>query len=161
MTGKLSRAITAEMTKHDAFWNSFDKVIVYYDNGQVELTKILSSVFNVLYTDVEFRKVKPVDYKLFQVADLVCTMELLSEKAENRAFSKSETEFFCSIRDFRKNYLKPLQKKKLYSRMFLLRKREIHGFTTPQRFLKNPSFLPIPDMISIQTYACRMGLFLL
>ena len=80
MTGKLSRAITAEMTKHDAFWDSFDKVIVYYDNGQVELTKILSSVFNVLYTDVEFRKVKPVDYKLFQVADLVCTMELLSEK---------------------------------------------------------------------------------
>lgn len=113
MTGKLSRAITAEMTKHEAFWNSFDKVIVYYDNGKVELTKILSSVFNILYTDVAFRKVKLVDYKLFQVADLVCTMELLSEKAENRSFLKSETEFFCSIRDFRKNYLKPLQKKKL------------------------------------------------
>ena len=113
MTGKLSRAITNEMTKHEVFWNSFDKVIVYYDNGQVELTKILSSVFNVLYTDVEFRKVKPVDYKLFQVADLVCTMELLSEKAENHSFSKSETEFFCSVRDFKKNYLKPLQKKKL------------------------------------------------
>ena len=101
------------MTKHEVFWNSFDKVIVYYDNGQVELTKILSSVFNVLYTDVEFRKVKPVDYKLFQVADLVCTMELLSEKAESCSFSKSEKEFFCSVRDFRKNYLKPLQKKKL------------------------------------------------
>ena len=27
MTGKLSRAITAEMTKHDAFWNSFLNVL--------------------------------------------------------------------------------------------------------------------------------------
>ena len=26
------------------------------------------------YTDVEFRKVKPVDYKLFQVVYLVCSM---------------------------------------------------------------------------------------
>ena len=58
------------------------------------------------YTDVEFRKVKPVDYKLFQVVDLVCTMELLSEKTDNRSFSRSEMEFFCSMRDFKKNYLK-------------------------------------------------------
>ena len=71
----------------------------------------LFSMFSTQTANLE--KVKPVDYKLFQVADLVCTMELLSEKAENRSFSKSETEFFCSIRDFRKNYLKPLQKKKL------------------------------------------------
>ena len=113
MTGKLSKAIKNELVLHQDYWDSFDKVIVYYDNGQVELTKILSSVFNVLYADVEFRKVQPADYKLFQVADLVCTMELLSEKAENHSFSKSETEFFCSVRDFRKNYLKPLQKKKL------------------------------------------------
>lgn len=113
MTGKLSREIKNVLARHESFWNSFDKVIIYYDNGQVELTKILSSVFNVLYTDVEFRKVKPVDYKLFQVADLVCTMELLSEKSENRFFSSSETEFFCSIRNFKKNYLKPIQKKKL------------------------------------------------
>lgn len=62
-------------------------------------------------TDVEFRKVKPVDYKLFQVADLVCTMELLSEKSENRSFSNSETESFCSIRIFKKNNLKPIQKR--------------------------------------------------
>lgn len=113
MTGKLSREIKNVLARHESFWNSFDKVIIYYDNGQVELTKILSSVFNVLYTDVEFRKVTPVDYKLFQVADLVCTMELLNEKSENRSFSNSETEFFCSIRDFKKNYLKPIQKKKL------------------------------------------------
>ena len=34
-------------------------------------------------------------------------------KAEAKAFSKSETEFFGTPRDFKKNYLKPLLKKKL------------------------------------------------
>ena len=99
--------------RHEDFGNSFDKLIVYYDNGQVELTKILSSVFNVLYPNVEFRKVRPVDYRLFQVADLICTMELLCEKAELNSFTKSETEFFGSVRDFKKNYYKWILKKKL------------------------------------------------
>ena len=105
MTGKLSKAIKNELIKYQEYWNSFEKVIVYYDNGQIELTKILSSMFNVLYAEVEFRKVQPVDYKLFQVADMVCTLELLRLKAE--------TEFFNSTRDFRKNYLKTLVKKHL------------------------------------------------
>ncbi|MDD6488502.1 MAG: DUF3800 domain-containing protein [Clostridia bacterium] len=113
MTGKLSKAIKKELMFHQDYWNSFDKVIVYYDNGQIELTKILSSVFNVLYADVEFRKVQPVDYKLFQVADMVCTLELLSLKADSNSFSRSETEFFHSVRDFRKNYFKTLEKKHL------------------------------------------------
>ena len=113
LTAKLSKAIAANLRDHKSFWNSFDNVIIYYDNGQIELTKILTSVFNTLYTHVEFRKVKPVDYKLFQVADLICTLELLSEKAEINLLSKSEIEFFGSSRDFKKNYLKHIQKKKL------------------------------------------------
>ena len=89
MTGKLSKAITLEIMRHEDFGNSFDKLIVYYDNGQVELTKILSSVFNVLYPNVEFRKVRPVDYRLFQVADLICTMELLSRR-QNQTHSQNQ-----------------------------------------------------------------------
>ena len=38
--------------------------------ARLNLPKILTSVFNTLYAHVEFRKVKPVDYKLFQAADL-------------------------------------------------------------------------------------------
>lgn len=113
MTAKLSKELAKTFRANEVFWNSFDRIIVYYDNGQIELTKILTSVFSALYTHVEFRKVAPVDYKLFQAADLICTLELLEEKAENNAFSRSELEFFGSTRDFRKNYLKPIQKKRL------------------------------------------------
>lgn len=113
MTAKLSKEIANILRANESFWNSFERVIIYYDNGQIELTKILTSVFNTLYTHVEFRKVKPVDYKLFQVADLICTLELLSEKASAGTFSASELEFFGNARDFKKNYLKHIVKKHL------------------------------------------------
>ena len=45
--------------------------------------------------------------------DLICTVELLSEKAETHIFSRSELEFFDNIRDFKKNYLKNIRKKHL------------------------------------------------
>ncbi|MCB7320116.1 DUF3800 domain-containing protein [Lacrimispora sp. 210928-DFI.3.58] len=113
MTAKLSKGIANVLRVNEAFWNSFDRVIVYYDNGQIELTKILISVFSTLYAHVEFRKVRPVDYKLFQVADFICTLELLSEKADSGTFSASEMEFFENIRCFKKNYLKHISKKHL------------------------------------------------
>ena len=113
MTAKLSKAIASVLRSNDSYFNSFDQVNVYYDNGQGELTQILASVFSTLYTHVDFRKVRPVDYKLFQVADLICTLELLAEKADSNSFSKSEAEFFNNIRDFKKNYLKYIRKKQV------------------------------------------------
>ena len=86
---------------------------MYYDYGQPDLTTILTSVFNALFQNVQMRKVKPADYKLFQAADLICTMELTNDKAERNALSKSELEFFHSARDFKKNLYKQLRKKML------------------------------------------------
>ena len=60
---------------------------------------------------------KPADYKLFQIADLICTMELLAEKTEKNAFTHSEMDFFDNIRDFKKNYLKH-KNEKLYKNFF-------------------------------------------
>ena len=113
ITSKLAKLLSNRLRENELFWNNYDKVIIYYDNGQIELTKILTSVFNTLYTHVEFRKVTPIDYKLFQVADLICTLELLAEKAESNSFTNSELEFFDNIRTFKKNYLKPIRKKEL------------------------------------------------
>lgn len=100
MTSKLSKSIASMLNNCFEKFKSFDKIIVYYDNGQIELTKILTSIFNVLFFNVEFRKVRPADYKLFQIADLVCTLELLNEKRGIHSFSRSELEFFS----FRKGF---------------------------------------------------------
>ncbi len=113
MTARLSKAIADKLRACADFLAPFDRVVVYYDNGQMELTKILTSVFNTLYANVVFRKVRPVDYKLFQVADMICTMELLAEKGETSGFSHSEEEFFGSPRQFKKDYLKNIRRKQL------------------------------------------------
>lgn len=108
---KVPKALVNMLYVRKDYWESFDRIVIHYDNGQIELTKILIAVFHMLPVHVEFRKEKPVDNRLFQVADLICTVELLAEKAENKAFSRSEKEFFGSIRDFKKNYLKHIRKK--------------------------------------------------
>lgn len=110
LISKLSSALASILRDNSEFLNRFERIVVYYDNGQVELTKILTSVFHTLYTQVEFRKVRPVEYKLFQVADLICTTELLAEKP---VFSRSELDFFNNKRDFCKNYLKTIRKKRI------------------------------------------------
>lgn len=92
-------------------WNQFERVIVYYDNGQSELNKAVHRSLESLSAKVEFRMISPDDYKLFQVADLICTLEMIHEKASSGSMSSSEIEFFLSKRDFTKNYWKPLRKK--------------------------------------------------
>lgn len=48
---------------------------------------------------------------LFQVADLICTLELLKEKVGSGKLSKSEERFFHSVRDLKKDFLKGIKKK--------------------------------------------------
>jgi hypothetical protein len=112
-TGKLSKKLALFIRENMQFFCGFDTVKVYYDNGQVELTRILSSVFNALLENVEFRRVLPADYRLFQVADLICTLKLTELKAEHNLLSKSEMYFFGDERIMKKNYFKPLEKKSL------------------------------------------------
>ena len=109
-TGKLSKQISTFIRDHYNEFLGFNDVKIYYDNGQVEVSKILSSVFNAMLPEVIFRKVIPSEYKLFQVADLLCTMCLLQLKVNNNQLSKSEAIFFGNLRDLKKNYLKPLSK---------------------------------------------------
>lgn len=109
--GKLSKQISNFIRAHYDEFLSFDNVKIYYDNGQVEVSKLLSGVFNAFLPNPIFRKVMPSEYKLFQVADFVCTMQLVKLKIGSSLFSKSEINFFGSPRDLKQNYLKPLKKK--------------------------------------------------
>ena len=36
LSGKLAKAINSAMSEHIEFFSDFDKIIVYYDNGQIE-----------------------------------------------------------------------------------------------------------------------------
>ena len=49
--------------------------------------------------------------RLFQVADLICTLELLKVKIEHGKLSNSEERIFHSKRDLKKDFLKGIRKK--------------------------------------------------
>ena len=109
-TEKLTKEIANQLRANYSYFSYFDKIIVYYDYGQVELAQILVSVFNTLFSNVEFRKIETNQYKLSQAADLICTVEAIAQK---NVLTKSESDFFHSKSDFKKNVYKNIAKKKL------------------------------------------------
>lgn len=113
LSGKLAKAINAAMSKHQDFFLGFDHIIVYYDNGQSELSAILNAVFSIQFSNVEFRKAEPQKYRLLQAADFICSMELLRIKRDEKRLSKSEEHFFYKPQELKKTFLKSIEKKKL------------------------------------------------
>lgn len=93
------------------YFQEYEKIILYYDNGQHELNRILNTVLATQLNNYDIRRVFPNDYRLFQVADLVCTLELLRIKSENGKLSNSEEKIFHSVRELKKDFLKGIRKK--------------------------------------------------
>ena len=67
-----------------SFFKSFDKIILYYDYGQIELSKILNHVMALHFTNYEIKKILLRNYKLFQVTDFACAIELIAKKIESK-----------------------------------------------------------------------------
>ncbi len=113
LSGKLAKAIHGAMSAHQEYFLSYDKIIVYYDNGQNELSAILNAVFSIQFSNVEFRKAEPQRYRLLQAADFICSMELLRIKKDEKRLSKSEENFFYKSQELKKTFFKSIDKKKL------------------------------------------------
>ena len=96
--------------------DGFGKVKVYYDCGQKFITHLLHNGFGELkIPQVEFaQSVKPHQYKLFQVADLICTLRLLELKLEMEGrLSPSEYAFFGGVKNFKHNVLRRIKAKEI------------------------------------------------
>lgn len=117
LVAAISRGLGALIRSHYGFFNSWDRIIIYYDNGQRELTNIVNSVFNAHLSTAEVRKVVPSDYSLFQAADLCCTLELLRKKIDTVGLSSSEQDFFSTPKDaaeraLKRGYFRTLDRKR-------------------------------------------------
>lgn len=110
----MSREISAFVRGNLAWFQSYDRIVVYYDNGQKEISRLINIVLNTMLS-AEVKEAHPANYCLLQAADLVCTLELARAKATERnyALSNSELAFFSNERMLKRNYLKPLAKKRL------------------------------------------------
>ena len=113
LSGRISREITKIFQKYSDFFNKFERLILYYDGGQSELSAILSAVFSAHLDNVEFRKAEPQNYRLLQTADFICTVELLKIKRDENRLSKSETGFFYKPQELKKTFIKAIDKKNI------------------------------------------------
>ena len=107
----------AEFLDSKAFSSSaFDKLKVYYDCGQAPITKLLHDTFTAkLGNRVEFAQaVKPENYKLFQLADLVCSVKLTESKlSKGVPLTVDENRFFRGPRNFKHSILRQLTRKEM------------------------------------------------
>lgn len=117
LSTRLEREISKVIEKHKAFFDNYDKIIVYYDNGQIELGTILNTVFSIHFANIEFRKAEPQRYRLLQAADFICSMELLKIKKNENRLSKSEKLFFYKPQELKKNFFRTVDKKRLTSKV--------------------------------------------
>ena len=111
IVAQLSKQISSFIKENYQALLAFDKVKIYYDNGQHEISRILVTVFSALLPSVTIKRVVPSDYRLFQVADFLCSMELVKLKVASSSVSSSEMEFFGNLRDMKKNYIRQLERK--------------------------------------------------
>ena len=60
---------------------------------------------------VVYRSAQPCEYRLSQVADCICTMELTAIKFAEHATTATDEKFFGKWSDFKKGILKETRKK--------------------------------------------------
>lgn len=96
--------------------SAVDRVKIYYDCGQSPVTNLLHKTFEEsLGISVEFAQgVRPDRYRLFQLADLVCTLHLIELRLLNGLpMTLSEMRFFGGPRNFKRNVLKKIKTKEI------------------------------------------------
>jgi hypothetical protein len=115
----LERVVRRELiafirSRHDLFIN-YDKTIIYYDDGQKQLARIISNI-DMLISNIDHRHIDPTDYRqyrLAQVADLACCLELTKLHYDINQPTMSERFIFGTARDFRKSFYKTFERHQL------------------------------------------------
>lgn len=97
---------------NEGYFNKFDKIVMYYDNGQEPLGYILDSLF-IRFNSYEHRvKFDHVEKRLFQVSDMLTYVDkAIYKHKKNIKYEKSELYFFGN--DELRRIAKELNKKKL------------------------------------------------
>ena len=98
---QLNKAIFTEISKFVAdnkkYFDTFDKIVIYYDNGQETLGTILDIIF---VSDDKIERRIEFDHKakrLFQVSDMLTFIDKLDYKYyNNMPFTKAEKYFFTN-----------------------------------------------------------------
>lgn len=97
----LAREIGNFVNNNQKYLESFDKIVIYYDNGQETLATILDTIFATnpkVERRIEFDHTKK---RLFQVSDMLTVIDKLDYKRKNNIPFTNAEKFFFKGKDFR------------------------------------------------------------
>ena len=109
----LSKQLTKYIFDNIEFFRTFDKIQFYYDNGQIQLKTMLTTIFNAYFLNFEMILALQSEHPYMQIADLLATLSLLEYKTKESNLSTSENVFFGGRRMLKKTYLGILKNKLL------------------------------------------------
>lgn len=108
---QLSIEINKMIKENEAYFEKFDKIVMYYDNGQETLGTILDSIF-LRFGGFEHRvEFDHKEKRLFQVSDMLTYIDKYDYKYKNKMQFTSGEKYFFTTEDIRK-ILKELNKKR-------------------------------------------------
>ncbi|WP_165048998.1 MULTISPECIES: DUF3800 domain-containing protein [unclassified Adlercreutzia] len=112
---KLKQELTLFLFDNLDFFQSFDVIKIYYDNGQEEISKALHRAVEYALSKnaLIYKDASPRDYRPFQLADFICGIELTALKFDQQCQTSTDELFFGGSVSFKKNYLKKLRRKSL------------------------------------------------
>ncbi len=112
---RMKRDISGYLTDHLEYFQGFEHVKVYYDNAQpIVKNALYNAVYEVLSKQaVERRRTTMTEYRLSQVADYLCTIELAAVKYVAKENGGTYDKFFGGIGSFKKNWLKQARRKRI------------------------------------------------
>ena len=110
---RMKRDISSALSDNLEFFQSYDHVKIYYDNGQDIVKRALyESVESTLSKQAIIRKrTTMTEYRLAQVADYLCTIELAAVKYAARENGGTYDKFFGGVGAFKRNWLKQARRK--------------------------------------------------
>ncbi len=105
LTARMKRDISGLPFGHLDFFQAFDDVRDYYDNGQDIVKRALDQSFGFALSKgiLERRKTSMTDYRLEQAADYLCAIELAAIKYAAKEDGETYNKFFGGVGPFRKN----------------------------------------------------------
>ena len=115
LAARMRRDVVTFLFDHLESFQKFDIVKIYYDDGQKVVSNALREAVSYALSkeSVLFRKSNATDYRLSQVADFLCTIELTALKYEARETTLTDDKVFDMVGTFKGNYLKKLRRKLL------------------------------------------------
>ena len=110
---RMKRDISNLLFDNLGFFQHFDEVKVYYDNGQDIVRRALEDSIGFVLSAgvVQLRKTSMTDYRLEQIADYFCTIELAAVKYDAHEDGATYNKFFGGVGSFKKNWLKQARRK--------------------------------------------------